>query len=78
MVPKSFNPTNISNNLTELQRFHLDEVDFAAIEALRSDDDETRFNDPIHHWGFDIYNESKDEPAEEDVESIKRRMGVAS
>ena len=76
VVAKSFSPSNTRSNIAQLRDFRLGQDDFNAIEALRDGDSETRFNDPTKHWGFDIYNEHKDEPAEEDVELINRRVGA--
>lgn len=58
IVPKSNKEDRIVLNTKTVE---LSQEDFDRLENLKPDGEELRFNDPLRHIGFDIYNEDKDE-----------------
>jgi hypothetical protein len=50
------------SNLQVLERPRLSEDDMEVVNKLRAGKQDVRYMDPSQYWGFDIFNEEKDEP----------------
>ena len=61
VIPKT---ANVDRLLENLSVFRLSDADFADMEALSRDVEETRFLDPKGYVGFDIFDENADQPIE--------------
>lgn len=62
VVPKSFNSERIRENFDAVARPRLSDADMEALTNLKGPGSYVRFNDPRLYYGFDIYDESTDQP----------------
>lgn len=67
VVPKAYSAEHIRENLQALQIPDLSEDDMRIISQVRADKGFVRFMDPHRYWGFDIFNEVTEEPADGSV-----------
>ncbi|KAI1074458.1 putative alcohol dehydrogenase [Whalleya microplaca] len=62
VVPKSYTLSHIQSNLALLDHTDLTAEDMEAISNLKAPGSYVRYMDPSRYWGFDIFNEDRDEP----------------
>lgn len=62
VVPKSFTPQHMRSNFEMLSQTDLPAEDMQAIDNIITRRPSIRFMDPSRYWGFDIFNEDREEP----------------
>ncbi|KAI0010394.1 putative alcohol dehydrogenase [Xylariaceae sp. FL0662B] len=62
VVPKSYSTKHLRDNISATSNLSLSQQTLRDIDAIRRDKGDVRFTDTRDYWGFDIFDEVKEQP----------------